>query len=243
MREMKDKKNIWIRILVPALCGLCIVLAVIFFLREKTEKVTEIDGFTLLDEKNPNLGITLKEKGLTVDAAGIYTGKYVEDGSDAPIQNVLALLVTNHSEEMLQIADLELKANDKDTVMFRITNIPANGTVLVLEQNRYVAEKGVQLVKTAEATSYLEESSLHEDKFTVKGSDGRLTLENQSEEAYPYLYVYYKSKNKDKIYIGGITYRVPFESVPARTAVESDAGHFLEDGSEVTNIQILENKE
>ena len=40
-------------------------------------------------------------------------------------------------------------------------------------------------------------------------------------------------------YLGGITYRVPFENVPANGQMESVAGHFRPEGSKIVGVVIM----
>lgn len=69
--------------------------------------------------------------------------------------------------------------------------------------------------------------------------DGKLTLVNKTGESYGKVYVYYKYVQLGGAYLGGITYRVPFENVPANGQVESVAGHFRPEGSKIVGVVIM----
>ena len=54
------------------------------------------------------------------------------------------------------------------------------------------------------------------------------------------MYVYYKYVQLGGAYLGGITYRTPFENVPANGEVEAIAAHFNPESSQIMAVQILE---
>ena len=210
--------------------------------QDSSKKIEEIPGFSLLQQENPNMDITLKDKSLMIEAVGTYSGKYMEDGSDSEIEKVPAVLVRNCSKQMLQIAEIELQIEQEKKAVFRLTDIPAGKAVLVLDLNKNICTEGSKVKYLSEAESYFDENFRPADGLEAEGTDGRLTLKNKTEQTCPYVYVYYKTKYTDDIYLGGITYRVPYEEIPAMTQVEADAGHYHPDKSEITNIQIIENK-
>ena len=75
--------------------------------------------------------------------------------------------------------------------------------------------------------------------FARINEDGKLTLVNKTGESYGKVYVYYKYVQLGGAYLGGITYRVPFENVPANGQVESVAGHFRPEGSKIVGVVIM----
>lgn len=184
--------------------------------------------------------VTLSDPNLTVEAIGSYTGNFLEDGSDEPTANVAAMLVTNNSERMLQIADITFQVNDTETASFRVTNLPAGTTVLVLESNKREFKEEDSYTYGETASGYMDQPTLEEDKFELVTEEGKITLKNNTDQAYEKVYVYYKYVQLGGAYLGGITYRTPFENVPAGGEVEAVAGHFNPDSSKIMAVQILE---
>lgn len=184
--------------------------------------------------------VTLSDPNLTVEAIGSYTGNFLEDGSDEPTANVAAMLVTNNSERMLQIADITFQVNDTETASFRVTNLPAGTTVLVLESNKREFKEEDSYTYGETASGYMDQPTLEEDKFELVTEEGKITLKNNTDQAYEKVYVYYKYVQLGGAYLGGITYRTPFENVPAGGEIEAVAGHFKPDSSQIMAVQILE---
>ena len=182
--------------------------------------------------------ITLSDPNLTVEAIGSYSGNFLEDGNDEPTANVAAMLITNNSDQMLQIAEITFQVNDTETASFKVTDLPAGTSTLVLEANKreYSEEDSYTYGETA--TGYMEQPSLEEDKFDLVTEDGKITLKNKTDQSYDKVYVYYKYVQLGGAYLGGITYRTPFENVPANGEVESIAAHFNPESSKIMAVQI-----
>lgn len=182
--------------------------------------------------------ITLSDPNLTVEAIGSYSGNFLEDGSDEPTANVAAMLITNNSDQMLQIAEITFQVNDTETASFKVTDLPAGTSTLVLEANKreYSEEDSYTYGETA--TGYMEEPTLEEDKFELVTEDGKITLKNKTDQSYDKVYVYYKYVQLGGAYLGGITYRTPFENVPAGGEVEAVAAHFNPESSKIMAVQI-----
>lgn len=182
--------------------------------------------------------ITLADSNLTVEAVGSYSGNFLEDGSDEPTANVAAMLITNNSDKMLQIAEISFKVNEKDTAVFKVTDLPAGTSTLVLESNKREFSEEDAYTYGETATAYIEQPSLEEDKFELETEDGKITLKNKTDKSYEKVYVYYKYVQIGGAYLGGITYRTPFENVPAGGEAEAVAAHFNPESSKIMAVQI-----
>lgn len=205
---------------------------------------TEDDTDSKSDSKDSEQGssavsdITLADSNLTVEAVGSYSGNFLEDGSDEPTANVAAMLITNNSDKMLQIAEISFQVNEKDTAVFKVTDLPAGTSTLVLESNKREFSEEDAYTYGETATAYIEQPSLEEDKFELETEDGKITLKNKTDQAYDKVYVYYKYVQIGGAYLGGITYRTPFENVPAGGEAEAVAAHFNPESSKIMAVQI-----
>lgn len=185
-------------------------------------------------------GITLSDPDLVVEDIGRYAGNFLEDGSDEPTANVAAMLITNNSDQMLQIAEITFQVNDTETANFKVTNLPAGTTTLVLESNKREFKEEDSYIYGDSATAYMEQPTLEEDKFELVTEKGKIILKNKTDQSYEKVYVYYKYVQLGGAYLGGITYRTPFENVPAQGEVESVASHFNPNSSQIMAVQIQE---
>lgn len=185
--------------------------------------------------------IVLSDSNLTVESIGAYSGSFIEDGSDEPTKNVTAMLITNNSDQMLQVALIDFQVNSNETASFKVTNLPAGTSTLVLESNkREFSDKDTYTYGNA-ATGYMDQPTLEEDKVELKTENGKITLKNKTDKELKRVYVYYKYVQIGGAYFGGITYRTPFENVGAGKEAEAVAAHFNPDSSQIMGVQILEN--
>lgn len=185
--------------------------------------------------------IVLSDPNLTVESIGAYSGSFIEDGSDEATKNVTAMLITNNSDQMLQVALIDFQVNSNETASFKVTNLPAGTSTLVLESNkREFSDKDTYTYGNA-ATGYMDQPTLEEDKVELKTENGKITLKNKTDKELKRVYVYYKYVQIGGAYLGGITYRTPFENVGAGKEAEAVAAHFNPDSSQIMGVQILEN--
>lgn len=197
-------------------------------------------GDTSGESSGKSQKITLSDTSLKVEAIGRYAGNFLEDGSDAPTANVAAMLITNNSDRMLQIAEITFQVNDTETALFKVTNLPAGTSTLVLEANKREFSEEDSYTYGDTASGYMEQPTLEEEKFELITEKGKITLKNKTDESYEKVYVYYKYFQLGGAYLGGITYRTPFEDVPAKGEVEAIAAHFNPESSQIMAVQILE---
>lgn len=185
--------------------------------------------------------IVLSDPNLTVESIGAYSGSFIEDGSDEATKNVTAMLITNNSDQMLQVALIDFQVNSNETASFKVTNLPAGTSTLVLESNKREFSDDDTYTYGNAATGYMDQPTLEEDKVELKTENGKITLKNKTDKELKRVYVYYKYVQIGGAYFGGITYRTPFENVGAGKEAEAVAAHFNPDSSQVMGVQILEN--
>lgn len=184
--------------------------------------------------------VELSDSNLIIEKVGSYTGNYLEDGSDEPIEKVAAIIISNTSDKMLQVGDITFKVSDKENATFRVTNLLPHTSALVLESNkRKYSDKDDYSYGTV-VNAYLDAPDLLEDKFEVIKENGKLKLKNKTDKTYKKVYVYYKYVQSGGAFMGGITYRVPFENIEGKKTVTSVANHFSANTSVIVDVQIAE---
>lgn len=185
--------------------------------------------------------IVLSDSNLTVESIGAYSGSFIEDGSDEATKNVTAMLITNNSDQMLQVALIDFQVNSNETASFKVTNLPVGTSTLVLESNKREFSDNDTYTYGNAATGYMDQPTLEEDKVELKTENGKITLKNKTDKELKRVYVYYKYVQIGGAYFGGITYRTPFENVGAGKEAEAVAAHFNPDSSQIMGVQILDN--
>lgn len=195
---------------------------------------TELPDETAAPDETTAPADTTSQTELEYGPYGQYTGAYVEDGSDAPVENVAAILITNPTDEFLEYAQLTFDMNGT-VATFVVTGLPAGASAWVLESNRLILPEGGSLTLQDEVTSFSSGGNVTSGLSYALGS-GTLSIENTGSETYHNLYVYYRQLHTDGNYLGGITYRVSFGDVSPGAAVTNTAGHCTPDHCQIVKI-------
>lgn len=206
-------------------------------LKPEEVRENEITGFTDADI----LPLGDLGEGLTITRAGSYTGQFVEDGKNLPTENVLSIVVTNHSDRFVEHAQIAAVSGTR-TAIFKLTSLPAGQSVLVMEKNNSCCEKDMTFdrVVLQTVTKPDREFSLYPDVFEIKAADGVVNLINKTEIAYPGKIAVYFKNAQDGIYIGGITYTRTLENgIPAGGIAQFMADNYTVAGSELVFIDYV----
>lgn len=174
--------------------------------------------------------------GMQISKIKSYSGKFVENGSDKEVSNILALEVKNTSKKDLQYGQIKLKINNKKTATFDLTNLPASKTVTVIESTGSISYNSGDSYKYEEATyASVDKLPMSNKKVKVFTQGSEITVENISNKDLGTVYVYYKN-TKDNSYLGGITYRAKFENVEKGKSYTGNTSHFSEGNSEIVMV-------
>lgn len=201
---------------------------------EETSNTTTVGGI--------ELPFKLPNKNMEILSIGKYSGKFIEDGSDEKKENVLALVVKNTSDEVIDYGEITLKIKGKsNTIKFKITNLKPQTSTVVMESTGKIEfdpdDKYIYLNSKNDMESTM---SLMSDKIKLSTKNKEITIENISDEDLKTVYVYYKTVSKGNSYIGGITYRAKFENVGAGKSISADTLHFSNKNSEILKIESVE---
>lgn len=172
---------------------------------------------------------------LSCDDVGAYSGAYVEDGSDEPVENVAAILITNRSGKYLTLARLTYQL-DGESALFEVTDLPAGKSVWILEKNRRKATDDSKYVYKEAVTSFADHITRTPKELKVEYAENMLRVTNISDQTLNHVMVHYKGIHKDGHYLGGITYKLDFGTLEPGDSVEKIAGHYDNDWSVLLRI-------
>ena len=236
MKKTKQQKQL-MRIRIFAITGIVIVIAFVgLMLKSIHDK----------EENNDNHQVEIIEDQVQVDgielrSLGLYSGNFVEDGSDAAVEKVGSVTIENTSHRWLEYAEI-LVTTSKETYHFTISAIPPQSKVIALEKDRKKLDlsKGYE-VEIKNTLFYKETPTLKEKMFEIEARDGQIIVTNISEkDCSGTIYVYYKTK-VNGVYVGGITYRVKIDGgLDAGVSGQIYAGHYGEETSEILYITYVE---
>lgn len=210
--------------------------------------VTAISGYVQkagADTENGNVaGMTfpfqVPDSSLQILSVGQYTGPYVEGGEDIPVSNVMSLVVKNTGNQMVEYAEIELSADEDETVCFTISALPAGTSVMVQEaQQAEYSPDAVYTYSGATEALVADEKSMQEDKLQISGEDGKITVKNLTDSDMDRVYVCYRTISNGGVYLGGIAYRVPVEDLKAGEEKSIESGHYLQGYSSILFAEIV----
>ena len=192
---------------------------------------TEPIQLNAVEEVNIDLG-----NGLEIVDVGSYTGIYMEDGSDEVVTGVLMAMVTNNSDDDVQLLNFTLTGNGQ-TASFSLSNLPAGASVVVLESSRMSYAQGFAQAEVLNYAKFAEPMSLSADQIEVSAFEQAMNITNISgQNITGDIVIYYKNSAADMFY-GGITYRVRIEGgLKAGELRQIMPSHFNTDSSTIVNI-------
>ncbi|MGN0383513.1 MAG: hypothetical protein ACI4DS_04520 [Eubacterium sp.] len=199
-----------------------------------TLDISKIRGFT---QKADNIKSSVEN--IKIEAAGSYTGSYIEDGSDEAIIGVAAIIVTNYAERMIQYAQIVFDTGDGHEAVFVLTNLPSNTSALVMESSKLQFYDNADYTNAQITVTYVEQS-MCEDKVTLESENGKISVTNITDKNIANVYVYYKYYQIGGIYLGGITYRATSESIEAGETVDIQCVHYNKDTSLIVSVTYVE---
>lgn len=172
---------------------------------------------------------------LTYDRFSLYSGQYVEDGRDEPVSNVAAILVTNRSDQFLDLATLTFEIDGREAT-FRVSGLPAGRSAWVMEANRMTATNSSVFTFVDMVTGFRENVISSTDKLSITCVGNLVTATNKSNQKLENVFVYYRVLHTDGNYLGGITYVIDFGTLEPGASVEKLAGHFSADKARIVRV-------
>lgn len=183
----------------------------------------------------PPQQLTPQQKQLSCDKIAMFSGRFVEDGSGRPVEDVAVLLVTNRTEKFLDMATIQYEI-DGQKGTFIVTGLPAGKSCWVMEYTAKTITDQSTLKYVGCSTSFREDAVNSTDKLTVSADGNILSAVNPTDETLKNVVVYYKNVQDDGNYLGGITYMVTFGDIAPGETVSKLGGHYKPGESEIVRL-------
>ena len=188
-----------------------------------------------------SLPYNIEKKNMEILSIGQYSGKFLEDGSDTDKENILAIVVKNTSDKVIDYGEITMKISGKSgTLKFKVTNLKPGASALVMEssgevefntQNKYIyIGSNSNTIKTI---------SLKEDEIAITTKGNKITVENLTDKNINKVYVYYKTVSPGNCYLGGVTYRLKLQNVRSGKSVSAESRHFSNLSSEIIKVETV----
>jgi hypothetical protein len=143
---------------------------------------------------------------LTICAIKPYSGIFLENGSDEPIENVSTMLLQNQSDQYIEYAKITCLYGEKEYV-YEAKTLEPNAMIMVQESNgaSYI-EGGFDSCAAVVANMDGLEMSTEEVRVETNAL-GKIRVTNISEKDIPCVRIFYKFYLDDiSLSVGGITY-------------------------------------
>lgn len=172
---------------------------------------------------------------VVVEEASVRTSEYPEDGSFEEKKDVVTLKVRNESDKAIQFLRIKV-TTDKKEMIFEITTLPVNMVVNVFEKSGQTLSKDEKILDISgeNRVDFEKSVGLQRETFELDVHDKIINVRNISQNDIDTdIYLYYKKKDKDGSYFGGITFRSKIDGLKAGELKQIPASHFALTDSEV----------
>lgn len=170
-----------------------------------------------------------------VENGFVSTVDYPEDGSFEKKENVFALNIKNESDKAIQFLRIKVKTDLKE-MFFEITTLPVNMSVNVFEKSGQTLEEGEKILEISgeNRVDFEKSIGLMRETFELDVHDKIINVRNISKNDIDSdIYLYYKKKDKDGSFFGGITFRSKIDGLKSGELKQIPASHFALTDSEV----------
>ena len=195
-------------------------------------------------EKDPETGesmglnfpCTISEYKIDIIKFASFDGMYVEDGTQANVQDVAMMMVENNGDFPIEYTQICVEY-EEETLLFDITALPVGERMVVQEKNGKSIPEG-----TAEAANALvvqrAQMDMSEEKVSVTDNgNNTLTIQNLTDKQIPTVRVFYKYYMPDEdIFIGGVSFTVRVTRLAANGSITIQPAHYTSQTSRVVMV-------
>lgn len=226
------KKSVKAIIFIVIIC-ICICTAVLIT-KQSENKPSGTDVAEGLSQTEESSGAVFKytNSGYKFSRLSSYTGEYVEDGKNENVKNIAAITIKNTTETDCGYAEVSV-VTEVETYNFTFTTLKSGESVTVLEKNKssYTEKSRIKTISIDRITDFRKKPQMYKDIFELTVMDGIMNIKNISDKDIDgAIYVYYKNTRDGRLF-GGITYRVPFDSLKAGELKQMPSKHLSKENS------------
>ena len=188
-----------------------------------------------------SLPYNIEKKNMEILSIGQYSGKFLEDGSDTDKENILAIVVKNTSDKVIDYGEITMKISGKSgTLKFKVTNLKPGASALVMESSGEVEfNTHDKYIYVGSNSNTIKTISLMEDQIAITTKGNKITVENLTDKNINKVYVYYKTVSTGNCYLGGVTYRLKLQNVRSGKSVSAESRHFSNLSSEIIKVETV----
>lgn len=189
------------------------------------------------EKKEITFPYTIPNTNLVVSKLSDYTGIYVENGENANVKSVCAMLITNKGDTAVEYAEITVKGASEE-FFFSVATLPAGASAVIQEANKAAYQTFKPMSIQAECAE-LEALEMSEKQVKVEETeDGGLCITNLTDQDIPCVRVFYKLyMPEEDVYVGGITYVSKITNLKANASYEVNAKHYMAGNSKIMMVR------
>ncbi len=174
--------------------------------------------------------------GLTIEKFAPYNGMFVEDGTNANIENVAMLLVSNSGDYPVEYTQIRVMCGQEE-LLFDISALPVGEKLVVQEKTgKTAAEEKVLSASALVVQRAKMEMSEGKVQVTDNG-DNTLTIKNLTNETIPTTRIFYKYYMEDEdLFVGGIAFTVRITRLGPSASVTIQPSHYTSQTSRLVMV-------
>lgn len=176
-----------------------------------------------------------REEDITCEKIARFSGPFVEDGKDTPIENVAAILVTNQTDRFLDLATITYDVDGQEAT-FIVMGLPAGKSAWVMESTGMTISEDATFTYVDCIKAFRDDVITSSEDVTIQHNGTMLRATNNTDRTLENVFVYYKVVHKDGNYFGGIAYAARFGTLEPGETAEKIAGHYEEGSTEIVRI-------
>ena len=173
---------------------------------------------------------------LTIEKMEPYNGMFVEDGSNADIQNVAMLLVKNNGNFPVEYTRIRIMCGQEE-LLFDISALPAGEQLVVQEKTGKTISEGKA---TAASALVVQRANMEMSESKVQvtdNGDNTLTVRNLTNETISTVRIFYKYYMEDEeLFVGGIAFTVRISRLSPGASVTIQPSHYTSKTSRVLMV-------
>ena len=174
--------------------------------------------------------------GLVIEKMAPYSGMFVEDGTNATVENVAMLLVKNTGDFPVEYTQIRVMYRQEE-LLFDISALPVGQTLVAQEKNGKTIEQGAASAATALVVQRAEMTMSEEQVKVTDNGDNTLTIENLTDKTIPTVRVFYKYyMENEEVFVGGIAFTVRITRLGAGASVTIQPSHYTSQTSRVVMV-------
>ena len=173
---------------------------------------------------------------LVIEKLAPYSGMFVEDGSNANIENVAMLLVKNDGDFPVEYTQIRVACGDEE-LLFDVSALPVGERLVVQEKTgKSIPEGGA----TSASVLVVQRANMEMSESKVKVTDNgnnTLTIQNLTNETIPTVRVFYKYyMDEEQLFVGGIAFTVRITKLGAGASVTIQPSHYTSKSGRVVMV-------